>query len=66
MSCSNCPSTNCTCLDDAALAGLIEQEGLDYAIQHYLDPQQIQDPETKRLWLRAKHALDALAKHLEV
>lgn len=35
-------------------------EGLDYAIQNWFEPEQIEDPKLAALWKQAKDALDAI------
>lgn len=48
---------------------VIDDEGLDYAIQHYISSDNIADPELRKLWQRAKNALaeieSYIAEHLE-
>lgn len=46
------------------VAERIEQEGLDYAIRHYMGSDGFTDRETARLWDEAEKALNALVKHL--
>lgn len=43
----------------------IEQEGIGYAIMHYMDSSHIKDPETVRLWDNASNALSELVTYLE-
>ena len=51
---------------DKELRDIIENGGFSYAVQDYLDPDNIGDEKTKRLWVKAKEALDDLAKHLRL
>lgn len=44
---------------------IIEGEGLDYAVRHYIDGSAFKDPETASLWTEAGQALNALVEHLE-
>ena len=53
-------------MTDKDLRDVIENEGFGYAVQDYLDPDQIEDKATKELWLDAKEALDKLAEHLKL
>jgi len=53
-------------MNNEELKYVIEEEGLAYAIQDYLDPDRIEDIETKTLWLNAKEALDKLSRHLNL
>lgn len=41
-------------------------DSLDYLVQHYLDTDRIEDPETAALWKTAADALEALEKRLGV
>lgn len=41
-----------------------EQEGLGYAVMHYMDESDIQNPVTKKLWKKAREAMTALNEHL--
>lgn len=43
----------------------IENEGLAYAVRHYIDGSCFKDPDTARLWREADAALAALITHLE-
>ena len=51
---------------DTDLRNVIENEGFGYAIYGYMNPNEIESPETKRLWLAAYEAMVALAKHLKI
>ncbi len=42
------------------ISEIIEQEGLGYAVQHYLNAAACADPEMKKLWAQAKEALDKI------
>lgn len=43
---------------------IIENEGLDYAVRHYISGSAFKDPDTARLWTAADGALNALVNHL--
>jgi hypothetical protein len=43
----------------------IENEGLEYAVRHYIDGNEFKDKETAFRWNRAALALDLLVEHLE-
>lgn len=43
---------------------MVEEEGLGYAVQHYINGDSFKDPETARLWTLAAETLDALESHL--
>lgn len=47
------------------VADIIECEGLGYAIQHYLSPNDIEDEELARAWSEAKRALDHVEEVLQ-
>lgn len=47
------------------ILGIVENEGLDYAIQHYLSPSDIEDPTLKEIWTKAKIYLDKVSAFLE-
>ena len=51
-------------MNDVRVREVIEQEGLDYAVRHYMRSDHIQNPVTAALWKSAADALDALAEHL--
>lgn len=46
-------------------ADIIEDEGLDYAVRHYISGDEFNDPTTEKLWTEADKALTALVQHLE-
>lgn len=48
------------------LANIIENEGLGYAIQYYLNPEKIEDVEVRLAWANAKVLLDWLEKKLKI
>ena len=52
--------------DDFEVQEICEDEGLDYAVRHYMGPESIKNPETARLWEEAGKALNALAEHLHL
>lgn len=43
---------------------IIENEGIGYAVQHYIDGDSFKDPETRRLWNEASLALSELESYL--
>lgn len=43
---------------------VIENEGIGYAVQHYIGAEAFKDPETRRMWAAADKALTDLAKYL--
>lgn len=43
--------------DNEFLRNAIDQEGLGYAIEDYLDPDHIQDPEVREAWKAAAAAI---------
>lgn len=45
--------------------GIIQNEGLDYAVRHYIDGEEFKDPETARLWKLSDACLSALVEHLK-
>lgn len=47
------------------IAAVVDNEGLDYAIQHYLSSDRIADPELAKLWQDAAAALSAVSSYLE-
>jgi hypothetical protein len=47
------------------VAGIVEQEGLGYAVQHYLSAERIQDAKLADLWGRAKGLLNEIETYLE-
>lgn len=40
------------------VADVVEMEGLGYAVQYYMGPENIEDDELAREWRAAKEALD--------
>lgn len=44
---------------------IIENEGLDYAVQHYTSGRDFKDPTTRKLWDAADTALTELVGYLE-
>lgn len=42
------------------IAGIVDCEGLDYAIQHYCSADSISDPVLAARWAEAKEALEAV------
>lgn len=53
-------------MTDHQVAMTIENEGVGYAVLHYMDSTSIRSPETKKLWDDAENALKALMEHLGV
>lgn len=47
------------------VAGIVDCEGLGYAVTDYLGADSIEDPELARLWRQAKEALDEINEILE-
>ena len=45
--------------------GIIEQEGIGYAVQDYCSGDGFKDPKTKELWKNAGKALNDLQNYLE-
>lgn len=43
---------------------IIENEGVGYAVQHYIDGDAFKDPETVRLWKAADKGLKDLCEYL--
>lgn len=46
------------------VAERIEQEGLDYAVRHYMGSKDFEDRKTAELWDAAEAAMNALVQHL--
>jgi hypothetical protein len=46
------------------VAEIVDCEGLDYAIQHYMGPDSIEDPNLAMLWADARETLAAIEKIL--
>lgn len=53
-------------MNDIEVRERVEQEGLDYAVRHYMDGRSIQNPVTAQLWDNAAAALNALAEYLHL
>lgn len=51
--------TNCDAVS------IIENEGLDYAVRHYISGDYFADPETQKRWNAAEEAITALTEYLE-
>lgn len=49
---------------NAELADIIEDEGAGYAITEYVDPERIEDVETRRQWLAAKIAVESVCQRV--
>jgi hypothetical protein len=52
--------------DDFEARGIVENEGLEYAVRHYTNAESFKNPETAKLWGAAAKALDALVAHLHL
>jgi hypothetical protein len=51
---------------DIEVRDIIENEGLEYAVLHYMDESSIDSTKTAKLWKVAREALQALSKHLKL
>jgi hypothetical protein len=51
--------------DLVAVAGIVDNEGLGYAIQHYLDPARIADPVLREKWAAAAKILNDIDEILD-
>jgi hypothetical protein len=51
-------------MNDIEVRERVDQEGLDYAVRHYMSGDSCQNPETAKLWDEAAAALNNLAAHL--
>lgn len=51
---------------DETLVDIIEEEGLGYAVQYYVNPDKIKNSDTYDLWKAAKEALNNLCLHLGI
>lgn len=47
------------------VADVVDTEGLEYAILHYLDEEDIDSPKLRRAWAKAKKSLNDLIEILE-
>ena len=52
--------------NDIEVKERVEQEGLEYAVRHYMSSDSIKNPELAKLWDDAAASLDALAKYLRL
>ena len=52
--------------DDFEVRDIVENEGLDYAVRHYMTADHCENPKTAELWGAAEKALNTLAKHLHL
>ena len=52
--------------DDFEVQAIAEEEGLEYAVRHYMSADCCKNPETQKLWREAAGALERLAKHLHL
>ena len=50
--------------NDSQVADIIINEGLGYAVQHYLPADQIKNPELAKLWQQAEDALNSIEEIL--
>lgn len=48
--------------DNAELADIIEDEGIGYAVQEYVDIERVTDPETRAMWTQAHFLLGAISQ----
>lgn len=53
-------------MSDIEVREVVDSEGLDYAVRHYMDSNGIGNPETAKLWDAAAEALNALAAQLKL
>lgn len=44
---------------------IIENEGLEYAVRHYISGTEFKDSMTRKLWIDAELALDRLVNYLQ-
>ena len=47
------------------LARIVESEGLGYAIQGYVNPEQIEDPILRAVWTNAQEAMEEIERWIE-
>jgi len=47
------------------IAGIIENEGLGYAIQSYISPSSIKDEDLADMWERARELLNEIQEYVE-
>ncbi len=52
-------------LSNYEASAIIENEGIGYAVQHYISGEEFKDPATAKLWLNAEKALNDLKEYLE-
>lgn len=52
-------------LTNKTVAGIIESEGIGYAIKDYLSPDQIKDPVLAKLWETAREAINAVEEYVD-
>ena len=52
-------------LDNHEARQIIENEGIGYAVQSYIDGDEFKDPETRKLWNEADKALSDLESYLD-
>ena len=48
--------------DNAELAVIIEDEGIGYAVEEYVDIERISDPRTRELWTQARWLLGEISQ----
>ncbi len=53
-------------MDDFEVREVVEIEGLEYAVRHYMNSSKISNPVTADLWDKANAALNDLVKHLHL
>ena len=52
-------------MDNEEVANVVENEGLAYAIQDYMDHKRIADKKLAKLWKEAREKLDAISEILD-
>ena len=52
-------------LSVSEIAGIIENEGLGYAIESYVNPSQIKDEDLADMWERAREILAEITEYVE-
>jgi hypothetical protein len=52
--------------DDIEVRAIVEEEGIGYAVMHYMPASYCKNPETAKLWKEASDALSALKRHLHL
>lgn len=52
--------------DNQLIKDIIEEEGLGYAIQHYISSKSIKDPKLAKLWIAAEEAMSKIIDYLKI